>query len=171
MLRLKEGSIPKISIHARDAASLANSAFAGLLATIPMTITMIALHWLFPQTRHKPLVPKEVTSSVVHKTDMDEMKGEKRINALTVASHFGFGLAAGAPFELLANRLPGNRIGKGMLYGLLVWFGSYMGWIPALNVLPPASRQSSQRNFVMILAHLVWGSSLALFLKRLGEPG
>jgi uncharacterized membrane protein YagU involved in acid resistance len=45
-------------------------------------------------------------------------------------------------------------------FALLVWLVSYLGWIPAANILPPATDQPKRRNALMIAAHVVWGVSL-----------
>ena len=42
-----------------------------------------------------------------------------------------------------------------------MWLASYMGWIPALAVLKPATRHPLRRDALMIGVHFVWGSSMA----------
>lgn len=38
-----------------------------------------------------------------------------------------------------------------------VYTPSYMGWLPAFNILPPATEMPTRRSLVMIVSHLVWG--------------
>ena len=54
---------------------------------------------------------------------------------------------------------------RGALFGLLVWGVSYLGWVPAAKILPPAHRDRRDRQVTMVIAHLVFGASLGLLLK------
>jgi hypothetical protein len=61
-----------------------------------------------------------------------------------------------------------RRIITGLAAGLggtvvmtLAMEASYQGRVPAMGLLPPASRWPRERNALMIAAHLVWGSTLA----------
>jgi uncharacterized membrane protein YagU involved in acid resistance len=89
-------------------------------------------------------------------------------SAATMVSHFGYGAAAGAVYAALleprANPLP-----KGLLFGLIVWVASYVGWLPAAGILRPASEHPPRRNLLMIAAHLIWGVALSLFVGLLAE--
>ena len=42
-----------------------------------------------------------------------------------------------------------------------------MGWIPALNLLEPATEHPARRNALMIAVHLVWGTATAEALREL----
>jgi hypothetical protein len=42
-----------------------------------------------------------------------------------------------------------------------------MGWLPALGILQPATKHPAQRNALMIVAHLVWGSVTGLVFAAL----
>jgi len=89
-------------------------------------------------------------------------------NATTVAAHFGFGMATGAVFGLAHRRRAGLArsawVGAG--YGALVWTGSYYGWVPALDIMPPPHRDRVFRPEAMFLAHLVFGGVLGVFVDR-----
>ena len=61
---------------------------------------------------------------------------------------------------MLAPCLPLGPIASGVGYGLAVWAGSYLGFLPALGLHPPATRESPGRNVMNIGAHLVWGATL-----------
>ena len=137
-------------------------ALAGLAATVPMTVAMEAMHRRLPQRQRYPLPPRKITMraagavGVRHKLDEPERLG------LTLAAHFGYGTAAGALYGPLSNRVKGPAAVKGMGYGLLVWAGSYLGLLPALGLLSPATDHPPRRNALMIAAHLVWGATLGL---------
>lgn len=69
-----------------------------------------------------------------------------------------------APFALAGTAPP---LSAGIGYGLAVWTASYLGWIPALGILPPATRHPPRRVALMVAAHVVWGATLGLFTDRL----
>lgn len=137
-------------------------AVAGFVATAPMTLAMKAAQRMLPPQERHPLPPRRVTMRALRKTgvrphvDLDE--GERR--GLTLAAHYGYGAAAGSVFGLLAPRNLRDAVAAGVGYGLLVWAGSYFGLLPALGLHPPATKESSPRNGMMIAAHVVWGATL-----------
>jgi putative membrane protein len=60
---------------------------------------------------------------------------------------------------------------KGSLFGLIVWSGSYLGLLPGLEILSPATRHPAGRNALMIIAHIVWGSTLGVLVDSLSNEG
>jgi uncharacterized membrane protein YagU involved in acid resistance len=42
-----------------------------------------------------------------------------------------------------------------------------LGWVPAMRLMPPATRQPAARNFMMIVAHIIWGATLGSAVKAL----
>src|SRR4051794_11851094 len=78
---------------------------------------------------------------------------------VTLLAHFGMGTAAGALYGLLAprQRLLGPLAGAG--FGLAVWAGNYLGLLPALGILrpatehPPSNRPVSRRTAVAEDSH------------------
>jgi uncharacterized membrane protein YagU involved in acid resistance len=90
--------------------------------------------------------------------------GEKGRRSATLAAHFGYGAATGALYALLR---PRGIILPGAAYGLLVWTVSYFGIMPGLRILQPAHNHPLRRNWLMIVAHLVWGSTMASTLREL----
>jgi hypothetical protein len=88
--------------------------------------------------------------------------------AATLAAHFGFGAATGALFAAGSKELQHQYpVAAGIGYGLCVWAGSYLGWVPGLRLMPPATRQPAARNIMMIAAHVVWGATLGFALMAL----
>jgi hypothetical protein len=49
----------------------------------------------------------------------------------------------------------------------MVWAASYLGLLPALRLLPPATNHPRHRTALMIAAHLVWGSALGAILQAM----
>jgi uncharacterized membrane protein YagU involved in acid resistance len=92
---------------------------------------------------------------------------EQELTWLTLTLHFLFGAAAGSIYGLLEPRVPLNESAKGSLMGMAVWSGSYLGWIPAFRILPPATGHPWRRNLLMIVAHLVWGTALGILTRTM----
>jgi uncharacterized membrane protein YagU involved in acid resistance len=150
-------------------ADLVIGAAAGVVATVPMTIVMEELHRVLPGEHSGPLPPREVTENVYETFRTHGRTREDTLEQATILSHYAFGGAAGALFPLVAPRQRGAAIGAGLLYGLAVWSGAYLGLLPALGVRHHAKHDSSSRNGMMIVAHLVWGAALGLVLTS--RPG
>jgi uncharacterized membrane protein YagU involved in acid resistance len=135
-------------------------AISGIVATGPMTVAMILLHRRLPMRERYPLPPREITMKLARGAGVaDSMDSESR-SALTLISHFGYGAAGGVLFAGTTDpeRAP---VLKGLLFGMLVWAASYLGWLPATGVLTPATEHPERRNWLMIAAHLIWGASLS----------
>ena len=145
-------------------ANVLTGAGAGLLATVPMTIVMEALHAGLPGETPRPLPPREVAEAAAVKAGVSRQLSERDIQALTLAGHFGYGALCGAAFGLVAPERPGAAAGAGMLFGLGVWAGSYLGWLPATGLRQPPRYDPVARSGLMIAAHLVWGLSAGLLL-------
>lgn len=135
---------------------------AGAAATVPMTLVMETLHDRLPGEPPRPLPPREITESLAAKAGAADDIREPEMEALTLASHFGYGALCGAVFGLLAPRRMPAAIACGTLFGLGVWAGSYLGWLPALGVRHDARRDPPARNGLMIAAHTVWGATAGL---------
>ena len=152
---------------------LVSGTVAGAAATVPMTWAMELMHRLLPAHERYPLPPREVTEELTAKTNLDDRLNEAGHFWLSLASHFGYGAASGALYAGLLRDLPGRPVVKGTAYGLAVWAGSYLGLLPALDLLPPATQHPPRRTALMVAAHLVWGSALGIFTDLLerGQDG
>lgn len=147
-------------------------ALAGLAATAPMTAAMTALHRaLPPEERRGPLPPREITEQAADAVGVEDELSEGHKTALVGLAHFAYGAGAGGLYGLLAPHLPLGPAANGVAYGLSVWAGSYLGWLPAAGVLPSAEDEPAGKNAVMIAAHVVWGAALGVLTDRLtGRP-
>jgi hypothetical protein len=83
-----------------------------------------------------------------------------------VAEHLGVGAAGGVLFALVSGVIRPAPI-AGVLTGLAIWKASYDGWIPALRIMPPPEKDESRRQRTMLIAHVVYGLSLAPAFRRL----
>lgn len=148
-----------------DASDVVVGAAAGVVATVPMTIVMEELHRVLPGEHEGPLPPREVTEGVFDRLNGGRTDAsEETLQQSTVLLHYGYGGAAGALFPLMAPKRIGPAVGAGVLYGLAIWSGSYLGVLPALGVRHHARYDSKGRTALMIAAHIVWGATLATVL-------
>lgn len=139
-------------------------AIAGIAGTLFMTLAARRLFRLLPGREKYPLPPREITEVVV---GSDAAK-DRRLAVQTLAAHFSYGAACGVIFTLAG--MHGRRpIRKGMGWGAAVWAASYLGILPGLRVLKPATRHPIGRNAVMIAVHFVWGGGLGFVTRALSE--
>ncbi len=141
-------------------------AVSGLVATIPMTLAMLVLHRLLPRYERFKLPPLQITDVLLHRTVGKATVNTATNRAVAFAMHFGYGTGVGAIFGPVAARVPMSPIVTGVIYAVLIWAGSYLGWIPAADILPPATRQPARHNAIMILGHVIYGSALGILFGR-----
>jgi putative membrane protein len=153
----------------RSLEDLLKGAAAGAIATVPMSIFMVLGWMLLPRRERYALPPYEVTGEVLEKAGLDDHMDEPQLTTATLLAHFGFGAATGALYGRLEDNLPLQPALKGAVAGLAVWVGSYLGWIPALDILKPATRHPLRRNALMIFVHLVWGAALGLVFEKFNK--
>ena len=130
---------------------------AGIVGTMAMTAAMRRLHARLPAAERYPLTPRQIVDAAA--APPDEVAKD-----LTTAAHFAYGAACGA---LLAAADPKPAKRAGAAAGAAIWLGSYMGWVPALNLLEPATEHPARRNALMIAVHLVWGAATAAAMCEL----
>jgi Protein of unknown function (DUF1440) len=140
---------------------------AGFLATLPMTLAMEGMHALLPWWERYPLPPREITEEMEEVADLRGSPDEPQQVAVTMVNHFAYGSGAGAVYGALAPRVSAPPALKGAAFGLGVWSVSYLGLMPALGLLSPATEHPGRRNALMIAAHLVWGSATGILFDRL----
>jgi uncharacterized membrane protein YagU involved in acid resistance len=141
-------------------------ALAGLAATAPMTLAMKVMHRYLPAGERYPLPPRLIMEKVVEEAGVAGRLNEEEHRRLTLAAHFAYGAAAGAVYAPLAKRMGFSSAGGGALYGLTVWAGSYLGLLPAVGILRPATRHPARRTALMIAAHVVWGAAIGALIGR-----
>jgi hypothetical protein len=138
---------------------------AGTLATFFMSAVMLV-------SKRLGLVgampPEKVTAKLLNEAGIH--RSAKEQDAIATALHFGFGAAAGAAFATVAPRPLLVRIPTGMAYGAAIWGVSYMGWIPAIGIMPAADRDRRDRQAVMLAGHLVFGAALGVLVGRRSKP-
>ena len=139
-------------------------AIGGFVGTMAMTAAMRRMHGRLPDKERYPLPPREIVESAARQADVE--LPEEAARDITTAAHFAYGAAVGAMIGAL-NPEPSKKTGA--VTGVAVWLASYMGWIPAVGILEPATRHPRRRTGLMIAAHLVWGLSTAAAMRELGK--
>jgi uncharacterized membrane protein YagU involved in acid resistance len=135
---------------------------AGFVGTMAMTAAMRRLHRRLPEEERYPLTPREIVDSGSRQIGLP-LAGEVAKD-VTTAAHFAYGAACGA---LIAAMNPDPKKRTGAAAGVAVWLASYMGWIPAVGTLEPATKHPARRNLLMIGVHLVWGAATAAAMREL----
>jgi uncharacterized membrane protein YagU involved in acid resistance len=146
--------------------SLVAGALAGLVATGPMTLVMKLLHEQLPSREKYPLPPRLIAEEMSERAGVEDKLNEGEMKGLTVLSHFAYGATCGALYGPLSRKMPGtggSMLG-GVAFGLAVWTGSYLGWLPAAGILRPATEHPARRNALMLAAHVVWGATTGLLV-------
>lgn len=150
-----------------DGGAALNGALAGGVATTLMTVFMKASQWT--GLYRDAIPPEKITKRMLRAVGMSAHTNAASETALTAAGHWAFGMAGGAIFGVLHRflRLPISAPVHGLIFGLLVWFVSYMGWIPAVGLLRHPKRQRWDQALMPALAHIVYGASLGVAFDRL----
>ena len=140
--------------------SLLKGALSGFVATLPMTVFMLATQRFLPKRQQYELPPEMITKELAHKAHVRHHLNKQLILGATTASHFGYGAAMGAAYGPLQKRVPLPAVAQGVLFGLFVWAASYLGLLPLLGISASGHKEPLRRNLMMIAAHVVWGASL-----------
>ena len=135
-------------------------ALAGIAGTMAMTSAMRRLHRRLPERDRYPLPPREIVDAATERPPDEAAKD------VTLLAHFAYGAGCGA---LLGALNPRMGRASGAAAGGAIWLASYMGWIPALGLLKPASEHPARRNALMIAVHFVWGASTAAAMRELTQ--
>lgn len=139
-----------------------NGMIAGAVATLPMTLFMLLVGRILPAWQHYDLPPEEITDELTERAGMEQHLDKQGRVGLALVAHFGYGSVVGGIYALVTKNIPLPPVLKGIIYGLGVWAGSYLGILPALQMRTRAPREPLQRNLLMIVAHIIWGASLGV---------
>lgn len=134
-------------------AALVRGALAGSAATVVMSAFMLA-------AQRAGLVGEQPPEAIVRSAGAavgNEPQG-LTADALASLAHLGFGATVGAGYALLPDRRAG--VPAAVATSLAVYAVSYQGWVPVLGALPRASRDRSDRQSVMVVAHVLFGAVL-----------
>ena len=145
-----------------DAQRIVEGGVAGTAATVAMSGWMAAGRLT---GRHGEPPPKRLVRRMARRFGVPARRTGRGTWLAAAAGHLGFGASCGA---LYAAAVPRSTPVRGMAFGLGVWAVSYLGWIPALGLLPPPHRDNPRRAWTTLTAHLVYGAVLGAGLSRRG---
>jgi len=141
-------------------------AVAGFAATLPMTAVMFAVQLVLPRSSQIRPEPRIITDKLLQRANIYRETTERARKLAALVSHFAYGAACGAVCATVAGARLQSSSSAGLLSGLLIWMGSYAGWLPAAKILPPPRDRLPGRNVLLLTAHAVWGLSLHSVLRR-----
>ena len=148
------------NVQTQPEQALLKGSIAGFVATLPMTLFMLATQRFLPKRQQYRLPPEMITSELAHRARVRHHFNKRMVLGATLVSHFGYGAAMGAAYGPLHKRVPLPTVAQGVLFGLVVWAGSYLGLLPLLGISASGDREPLRRNLMMIAAHIVWGASM-----------
>jgi len=149
--------------HAR-LEDLGRGALAGTLATLAHTAVM-GIAAQRGNLGEPP--PKKITRAAMEAVAPEFADSAPALNLATVAMHVGFGVAMGALYAVLHPRRHDVSVRSGLAFGTAVWASSYLGWVPALEIMPMPQHDRRGRLTAMLGAHWAYGGTLALALRSL----
>ena len=151
----------------RDVTAALDGALGGGIGTVGMSALMLAAGKMGLMGEQPPdkIAGTALDAIGAHARD------EKAQDALATLLHFAFGVGCGTIFAAIHRRLPFRLPAAlhGVIFASLVWAASYEGWVPALGILPPASRDDPGRTRVMFLSHVIYGALLGTVVGRRTE--
>jgi hypothetical protein len=92
------------------------------------------------------------------------------VRVLNNATHWGFGLAAGAGYGLLLRSGPTPKVWYGLPFGATVWASGYVV-LPLLGVYEPIWKYDLETLAKDLRAHLVFGTATAAAFCLLARKG
>lgn len=153
---------------------LVRGAAAGLVGTLALQVMRTASETALPTTM--PPIRQDPGEFMVEKVE-DALPGSvtARIPALaeTAAAKglaAGYGITAGAVYGLLRPH-GGDLLVDGVALGVGTWAAGYLGWLPALGLLPPFREQSTPEALGPVLRHALFGIAVVAayhVLERVG---
>lgn len=146
---------------------------SGLVATAAMSAVMLAAQKA-GLLGHMP--PRKISDRLLDAAGVRRKTPEPARRALGAVLHFAFGGVCGAVFGLaravsVARASDGSArrrrapVLAGLAYGTAIWAVSYAGWVPALGIMPMPHADRPGRPSSMVLAHWVFGATLAKLLR------
>jgi uncharacterized membrane protein YagU involved in acid resistance len=151
--------------------TLLKGMFSGFVATVPMTVAMLAMNKALSRSQRSKLEPRKITDDMLRRAGLRRHLTETERKGTALAAHFSFGAAMGSIYPAAAPFIPVPRPLSGPAFGLFVWAANYWGLLPSIETLPPPDKRPAGRNLLLVASHLVWGAALQHFHEQLSDSG
>lgn len=141
--------------------SLSNAAFAGTMATIPMTLFMLRTQRHLPEGERYALPPEILTKELADRFHISYKMSKTQLLIATTFSHFAYGATMGMLYRPIGKEddfVPG--IVKGTFFALVIWVVSYLIALPLVGMSESGKTETPLRNLMMIGAHVIWGAAM-----------
>lgn len=122
-----------------------------------------------PPQEQYPLPPREIVAVLAEESGLRRFLTPAQEHAVAVICHYGYGAAAGVLYRALSPP-SASTPARGTAFGLALWTISYLGWLPALGILRPATQHPPRRTALMIASHVLWGLALAALVRASSKP-
>lgn len=140
---------------------LALGAAAGMVGTTAIFAALTANKKLLPETeppmKQDPgefMVETAEDATLTKKERQEIPKIAKTIAAN--ATHFGYGASGGVLYALLRPKTE-NLLLEGAALGTAIWAIGYLGWLPAVGLMPPVAEQNPMQIFSPVWQHALYG--------------
>lgn len=146
--------------HGGLAMRAVTGAAAGLTGTMAMYPLRVLSQKHLPQT--VPPMRQEPGEYMVERAEslLPERVRERVPDALETAAAqstaMGYGATFGAIYGAL-NPREGSALVDGTVLGLAAWAAGYLGWLPALGLMPPVNDQEAGEVAGPIARHVIYG--------------
>lgn len=149
--------------------TMRNSILLGALAGVTGGLVMLAMRKnVVPRVMPKQVqpdafVPKEAVEWTEARIKRPHALSESQEMKAAVSAHLGYSALTGSLYALArptVRSLPTPLAGA--LFGLAVWGVSFEGWMPALGMKERTTAKPTQKWFVPIMGHMVYGVVTAL---------
>lgn len=154
------------------ATKLCLGALAGLAGAIFIKGGMVAAQRWAPQML--PPIKEDPGEFMVRKAEeaLPERAKVKIPDAAETAAAQVLGLGYGVTFGILYSALPRKQrkmAMDGTLLGLGTWAAGYLGWLPAIGLMPPVWKQKPKQVLPNILSHALFGVITVAALRELED--
>ncbi len=101
-----------------------------------------------------------VGSAAYRALTADEPDAQRRL-MLGALAHYGFSAAAGVGYALAVRKIPALGLGRGSLYGSLVWITADEAAMPLLGLSRGPREQSAGMHAYSLAGHWLYGMTVA----------
>lgn len=134
-------------------------AIGGAIGSAVMAVPILAAHTTGVIGTPPPL---QITRRILDRVDVPVDRDTE--GPATALSHVAFGVGAGLLYGAVMPSTPdlARALTFGIAYATGIYAVSYAGWVPALRLMPSAQDDVPARQIVMLVAHWLFGASLAV---------